>query len=43
MACTMQLECPDVWQQMMLQPGGRLLMLGTPKWRLLGADANAVR
>lgn len=29
-ARTMQLECPDVWQQMMLQPGGRLLMLGTP-------------
>ncbi len=29
-ARTMQLECPDVWAQMMARPGARLLMLGTP-------------
>ena len=29
-ARTMQLECPDVWAQMMSRPGARLLMLGTP-------------
>ena len=29
-ARTMQLECPEVWAQMMSRPGARLLMLGTP-------------
>ena len=29
-ARTMQLECPDIWAQMMSRPGARLLMLGTP-------------
>ena len=29
-ARTMQLECPDIWAQMMARPGARLLMLGTP-------------
>ena len=27
---TMQLQCPAVWERMMAQAGGRLLMLGTP-------------
>ena len=30
LARTMQLERPDVWDRMMLRPGARLLMLGTP-------------
>ena len=30
LARTMQLEAPDVWSRMMLHPGARLLMLGTP-------------
>lgn len=29
-ARTMQLECPDIWAQMMANPSARLLMLGTP-------------
>lgn len=29
-ARTMQLERPDIWEQMMRRPGARLLMLGTP-------------
>ena len=43
LARTMQLERPKVWQRMMAHPGARLLMLGTPNARLVGADAGAVR
>ena len=42
LARTMQLEKPAVWQRMMAHPDARLLMLGTPNARLVGADAGAV-
>ena len=33
---------PTTWQRMMARDGARLLMLGTPNARLVGADADAV-